>query len=723
MKKALKYTVVFLLIFVLSALTLMPVVSAEDYESLPYDTYAYWTKNQGLEREAVPIRSIFEVADYATGYDMGTTELSEPTDIAVDSKGNVYILDSDNGRVVKLTPELKLAENGIIEFPQVDGETLDFTLAQGIYIDRKTDVLYICDTDNNRVLIFDAAGKFLNKIEKPDSAVIPEDFHFQPIKVVVDSRGDTFILCRDSNYGAVVFDKDGNFLSFYGYNFVQATVLDFLEKMWDRLTQTEAKREASVKKVPFQFISMDIDSNDFIYTLTGFKGDEIYSSGTGQIRRLNPSGANIYINNSGSTSETLDFTDFNSDYLKTGGLQPYLTEFQKLCVDDDGYIYAVDKQFGHIFVYDSQCNNIGVFGGGGLDFTTAGQTAGGTFNRAVSVATYGDRLYVVDAGDCSITTFRKTEYGKLYMQAQLMTQKGLYSESKPLWEKVLQQDKNNQLAYWGLAQAALFEGEYSQAMQYAKTGLDQVDYAVAFQQKRSEFFAKNVWWIIILAVVLMIAAVVVAHLRKGKEKNLDHPVRFAFDTVLHPFDAFYRMKYKGAGSFVTALVLMVLYYVSMVVSDMYAGFSFSIFDPSDYNSLLTLVRTVGLILGWTFVNWGVCILAQGKGRMKEIFMVTCYAVIPEILGCVLKLIFTNVLVPEEAAIMTVILVCCHILTAVVLCVGIMAIHEYDFFRFLWTTILTVLGLLLVVFIIFMVFILTQELTTFVSSIVKEALYK
>ena len=723
MKKALKYTVVFLLILVLSGLMLMPTVSAEEYESVPYDTYAYWTKNQGLDREAVQIRQIYEVAGHATGSDMGTTDFSEPTDVVTDSKGNIYILDSDNARVVKLTPDLKLAPNGIITSPQVGGETLDFTGAQGLYVARRTDNLYVCDTDNNRVLIFDASGKFLNQIKKPESTIIPEDFHFQPIKVVVDSRGDTFVLCCDSNYGAVVFDIDGNFLSFYGSNYVQATVLDFLEKMWDRLTQTEAKREASVKKVPFQFISMDIDNDDFIYTLTGFKGDEIYSSGTGQIRRLNPSGANILINNSGMASEQLDFTDFNSNYLKTGGLQPYLTEFQKLCVDNDGYIYAIDKQYGHVFVYDSQCNNIGVFGGGGLEFAAPGQKSAGTFNRAVSIAVYGDYVYVIDAGDCSITSFRKTAYGKEYMQAQTMTLQGFYSEAKPLWENVLRQDKNNQLAYWGLAQAQLFEGNYSQAMQYAKTGLDQVDYAVAYQQKRSEFFAGNVWWIIVLAVVLMIALVVLIRLRKNKPKNLNHPVRFAFDTVLHPFDAFYRMKYKGAGSFVTALILMVLYYVSMVVSDMYAGFSFSIFDPADYNSLLTLVRTVGLVLGWTVVNWGVCILAQGKGRMKEIFMVTCYAVIPEIFGCLLKLIFTNILVPEEAAIMTVLIVCCHILTAVVLCVGIMAIHEYDFFRFLWTTILTVLGLLLIVFIIFMVFILTRELVTFVSSVVKEALYK
>ena len=104
-------------------------------------------------------------------------------------------------------------------------------------------------------------------------------------------------------------------------------------------------------------------------------------------------------------------------------------------------------------------------------------------------------------------------------------------------------------------------------------------------------------------------------------------------------------------------------------------------------------------------------------------MVTCFALIPEILNSILQLILTNILVPEEAAILTVITVVCHIIAAVVLCVGIMTIHEYDFFKFLGTAVLTVLGMFLVVFIIFMLFILFQELFGFIGSLFTEIFYR
>ncbi len=714
MKKILKYTAALLLVLILCGLMISPVASAEEYESEPYDTYMYWTSAEGSKREAAPIRELYTVEDKVYGFDLGIEEFSEPADLDTDSKGNVYILDADNARVVVLTPQLKLIR--IISAPTVKGEELDFSGARGIYLDRE-DQVYVCDTNNGRVLVFDKNGKYTKQITLPESDVVPDDFNFAPTKLVMDSRGYIFVLSDGSYYGAVVYDEDGNFLGFYGANYVQATVLDFLAKLWDRMTQTEAKRAASVQKLPYQFISMDIDQSDFIYTLTG-KTENIYSSGTGHIRRLNPAGSNIYKNSSGKGSESLDFTDAGD--FKTEVLMPYLTDFKKLCVDKNDFVYAVDAQFGHIFIYDSQCNNIGVFGGGGRDFICEQK---GTFERASSIVVYGDMLYVTDAEDCSITSFRITDYGKMYIKAQKLTLDGNYPEAKPLWEQILSVDKNNQLAYIGLAQAALFEGDNTAALDYAETGLDQNDYAVAFQQKRSEFFADNVWWIIVLVVVLAIGIFIWIKLRGEKEKNPDHPVRFALNTVIHPFDSFYRLKYKGAGSLGVAFLLMLLYYVAMVVSEIYSGFSFSIFDPADYNSLLTLVRTIGLVVVWTAVNWGVCILAQGKGYLKEIFMVTCYALIPEIIGCVLKLILTNILVPEEAAIMTILMVCCHILTAVVLCVGIMAVHEYDFFRFLWTTVVSVLGILLIVFIIFMIFILTRELSSFIGSIVKEALYQ
>jgi len=323
-----------------------------------------------------------------------------------------------------------------------------------------------------------------------------------------------------------------------------------------------------------------------------------------------------------------------------------------------------------------------------------------------------------------VTSFKLTDYGKLYKNAQVLTLEGKYNDSVALWEEVLKQDKNNLLAYRGLSKAALLNEDYDAALEYSKIGFSQSDYAVAFEQIRGDFISKNVWWMLLIGAALIGAVVWYLIKSKNAEKKLStNSVVFALNSVIHPFDTFYRLKNKGEGSVVVAVGALVLFYVSKVLCDIYSGFTFKIFEPAEYNSFETLLGTVGVAVLFVIVNWGVCVLAEGKGKLKEIFMVTCFALIPEILGSVLSLVLTNILIPEEAAILTVITVVCHILAAIVLCVGIMAVQEYDFFKFLTTSILTVLGMLLVVFIIFMLFILFQQLFDFIGSVFTEIFYR
>jgi len=706
-----KKYLVLLMVFVLAALMVLPTVSAAEANAIPYNTYAYWQK--GTEREAVEIRDVFEVVDKVNGHDLGIEAFSMPTDVDCDKDGNLYILDGDNSRVVVVDSQMKLLR--VINSPVQNGEEINFSGATGIYL-KEDNTIYVADTNGQRIIVFNPDGSLKQLIGLPDASVIPDDFNYAPIKVLTDSRDYIYVLSSGSYYGALVYSDQGEFLGFYGANSVKATVVDIFGKLWDRLTQTEAKRANSQQKLPYQFISMDIDKSGFIYTLTGLT-DSIWDVGTGQIRQLNPAGINILKDNEGQGSDGLNFAD-ESDYRNDMG-HPIMTSFKKLCVDDDGFVYAIDTTYGHIFVYDNKCNSFAVFGGG-----YGAGIQNGTFVRPESIAVHGDMIYVLDSLDASVTSFKLTDYGKLYKNAQVLTLEGKYNDSVALWEEVLKQDKNNLLAYRGLSKAALLNEDYDAALEYSKIGFSQSDYAVAFEQIRGDFISKNVWWMLLIGAALIGAVVWYLIKSKNAEKKLStNSVVFALNSVIHPFDTFYRLKNKGEGSVVVAVGALVLFYVSKVLCDIYSGFTFKIFEPAEYNSFETLLGTVGVAVLFVIVNWGVCVLAEGKGKLKEIFMVTCFALIPEILGSVLSLVLTNILIPEEAAILTVITVVCHILAAIVLCVGIMAVQEYDFFKFLTTSILTVLGMLLVVFIIFMLFILFQQLFDFIGSVFTEIFYR
>ena len=96
-----------------------------------------------------------------------------PTDIAFDSKGDIYISDGyDNARVHKFT-----AEGERIKSWGTPGTGPgEFDLVHCVRVDRNDRVM-VCDRSNNRIQIFDTEGEFLTEwgdLNHPDTIHIDE---------------------------------------------------------------------------------------------------------------------------------------------------------------------------------------------------------------------------------------------------------------------------------------------------------------------------------------------------------------------------------------------------------------------------------------------------------------------------------------------------------------------------------------------------------------------
>lgn len=91
---------------------------------------------------------------YYDGYQV--TLLNAPSDVALDSKGNIYVADGGNFRILKFNPDGKLLrtwghkgdEPGLFNFPH------------SLYIDDQ-DRIYVSDRMNQRIQIFDTEGNFI----------------------------------------------------------------------------------------------------------------------------------------------------------------------------------------------------------------------------------------------------------------------------------------------------------------------------------------------------------------------------------------------------------------------------------------------------------------------------------------------------------------------------------------------------------------------------------
>lgn len=696
----------FLISFILGLCLLFSfTVSAADVDEIPYKSYTYWVDYNTNDKTAVFSKPMYEVEKVIDSAAIGTDDKSKLSDVAV-FDGKTYILDSGSSKIYVLDSKYKLIKSlGKLEF---NGESLVFTDAQGIYVD-KSGLIYIADTENGRVIVLNYNGTVERLLLLPDSPLIPTGFQYRPIKVAVDSKGYTYIASDGSYYGAILYSPQMEFLGFFGANTVKTTVLGALQSLWKRLTSNDIKRATDELSLPYMFTDIVVDSENFIYTATGKSGDDEIQHG--QIRRFNSGGKDI-----------LNASDINFADSQVGNYQ-YSKQIQSLgCldVDSDGFLYALDTTTGRIFWYDAGCNLLSVFGGSIGD----GEQKG-TFILPTAIAVNGTDVLITDGTGKSLTVFSETEYGTLVRNAQLITLKGDFAAAKEPWEQVVSQDINNQLGYRGLAKAYYDLGEYDKAMEYAKLGVDRETYAKAFELTRTRVLESN-FYLIAAVVVLLVAAIVVWSVLKRKKgivliKNVK--LKTALSSVAHPVESFRLIKEKGEGSVIISVVILVLFYVITVLNDTLGGFAFTVFDSESYNAIYVFLSTVGLIVLWTVSNWLVCTLAGGIGKMKEIFIVTCYSLRPILFAKTVRLILTHILVPSEGAFLDIFVVICTAYAALMLIIGIMRIHDYEFGRFLGTTIFTMIGMLIIVFLLFLVFLISQQLFAWLKTLYIELRYR
>lgn len=720
LKGVLGRTVAFLLMLVMLMSVFAVSASAESISKAPYDSYTYWTApGTKWSVSSTPMYEYYETIDAAS---LGVSALKDPADVFTDIKGNIYVVDSGNGRLLVINPDYTLKT--VISDLVYGDQTLSFVGAQGVFVttDQK---IYIADTENARVIVTNLEKEVLDLLVLPDADVIPESFNYRPAKVAVNSEGFTYILSDGSYYGALLYKPDGSFSGFYGSNSVEGSILGVFEKIYEMIFVNDEKKMNEEKSLPYSFTDIAIDENDFIYTATGAVSTTV--SNQGQLKKLSPGGTNVLKNKTKSQVTSAEATNFSDGVgvkysLPAGGYGWRVTNVGSMDVDKYGYMYGLCKTYGHVLIYDQECNQIGVFGGG-----VGAGSQNGIFTRPISVHVndLNQDVLVLDTINLNVTIFKQTEYGALVKQAQGLTTDGSYVEAKPYWEKALSYDRNQQLAYRGLARAALIEEDYETTLHYAKLGYDQDTYASAFVYVRNDYLARNFVWIFGIAILLIGGIIAYMVYAKKHEFQLikNTKVRTMFMSVVHPFEGAKQVRYYGEGSARLGTVLLVLFFLTTVISEIYTGFMYNMFDKSSYSAAFSLIRTFGVVLLWSVVNWAMSTLFQGKGKMKEVYIVTCYALIPLIINNVLSTMLTNVLSPEESLVISAINVVCIALTGIMLCVGIMTVHEYGFFKLLVMTIVVLLAMLVAIFVILMMYVLIQQLITFVITIYKEVNYR
>lgn len=698
-----KKFVIFIMLAVLSVLTVGMPVSAAEYAAYgnvsPYYSYEY---NAYDELSTAPDGYISTDVIYFDDLELDMSE-SVISDIYFNGE-SLYLLDSGVGRLIILNKDFslkKVLDSTNLSKGKYNDLEVNFTGAGGIFVEENGQIL-ICDTERERILIIkDDTVEAV--ITRPETAVISDNTKFD-VKKVIKTGANYYVVVESIISGVMVFDENFKFLKLFGSNKVTITsevLLQQLQNIYMSDEQIAARRKFTASRIN----GIDIDKNGFVIVVSS--DPDLTVSGSA-VRCLNFKGSEIDL--AGSSSE---FGDKFTTKENTNA-------FTDISVDRDNFYAILDSKYGRVFVYSEKGVLISCFGGIGSEI--------GLFEEPAAIETIGDKILVLDSKYNSVTVFEPTDYGKIKRELICIIDSGNTEKIERLTDQLLKYNTNCQYAHYARGFVAEQKGDYATAMKYYELANDRDSYSQAFKFYRTEYLKNNIVWILlIVAATVSLLVFAVTKLAKGlrkQEGEMYCPLErgkagFPIYCLFHPADAFWQIKTRKVLSPVWLVVVFGLFVYTGIASFLSNGFLYNTNRAADFNVIIQLAKTVGLIAFFLIANWAICTIMEGKGSIKEILYTVIYAIIPYVISQIIKMGLTHILTNDESILISIITSIGIIWSALVLFVGLLTIHEYSVGKAIFSIILTFAGMMIILLLIVLFYTLIGQTVSFVQSLIQE----
>ena len=199
--------------------------------------------------------------------------------------------------------------------------------------------------------------------------------------------------------------------------------------------------------------------------------------------------------------------------------------------------------------------------------------------------------------------------------------------------------------------------------------------------------------------------------------------KVAFYCMTHPLDGYWDLTHEKRGSMAVANTILILTLVARITSLQFTSFIFNQVYWPEVNIFMYLGSILFPLALWVVGNWALTTLFDGKARLPQIYMATCYAMLPYPLFQFPLIIFSNMVTVNEAefygVINTVVLVFC----AIYIVVAMMQIHEYTMKKTILFTFFSIFAMLVIVFILLLFFSMISQGIAYFVSIVREILFR
>lgn len=681
-----------------------------------YATYTYSYDGFALQSPDayVPERSV------DSSYIGLETELSDVRDLEIDDDGNIYIVDAALNAVIVMDNYYKL-KFMITEFTNEWGVVDSFNSPAGVFISE--DYIYVCDTSNNRIVMFDRDGGYYKTIPKPTSSYFEEGNLYRPIACAVDAYGRIFVVSSTTYQGIIVMDDDASFMGFIG---AQKVTISAWEIIW-RNFQTDEQRESTAEYVSTEFNNITIDDDGFIYVTTSSIDEDTQQSAISSrstsgdyapVKKLNSAGNDV-MSRTGFWPPSGEVKVSTSSTASITGASTIVD----VAVGPEETWSIIDQKRSKVYTYDKWGNMLFIFGDTGDQL--------GNISKVAAVVYNGTDILLLDSSRNSFTVYRRTEYGDLLITALEHQNDRIYDLAVEDWTLILQRNSNFDSAYIGIGDSLYRDGEYEEAMEYYSLAYDTEGYSDAFREVRSEWMSTWIWVIPIVIVVVCVAISKFfkyankvnkeTQLKVGR-KSFKEEMLYAFHLIFHPFDGFWDLKHEQRGSVRAGLVYLIITIFAFFYQSVGTGY---IFNPTQSSmSVFACIASVCVpLLLFVVGNWCLTTLFDGEGSFKDIFIASTYSLLPLPLMIIPSTLLSNILVDDEEGVMTLLVGLGWVWMGILLFFGMMVTHDYSLLKNLTTILGTVVAMAFIIFVAVLFSSLVAQMVSFVSSIAVELSYR
>ncbi|MBO4983907.1 MAG: YIP1 family protein [Clostridia bacterium] len=709
-------------VFVCALVMLLPVVANA---AIPYSTYTYSIDGLVLDSPDAYVPSGSGAYNFtAMGLDK---DLNSPSDIEADGKGNVFITDKGNNRIVCLNEFYEL-KGYISTFVNSDGVDDSLKTPASTFVVDEGDFrgIYVCDKGNKRIVIFDQDTlEYKRTIEQPRSELVDS---YDPISCVVDKYGRIYVAPEMTKNGILVMTYEGEFINFIGAPKVAVKGLDAIIALI-------APAAVSQGTTPTTYTNLELDSTtgEFVYGTIIFsqeyeknqlEGLTTKTSDYSPVRLLNANGTDIMKRNGFFAPAGEVAVELNAKVTAANETAPTgVSNIRDISSGPDGVWSIIDNKRSKIYTYDSDGNLLYIFGDKGSQF--------GNIIKACAITYQGSNIIVLDETNRSFTVYRRTEYAELLSGAIKLQNERRYDDAAQEWNKVLARNNNFDTAYVAMGKALYREGKFEQAIEYFQNAFDIENYATAFKEVRSNFMEK--WFLLFVAGIIVIIVALgklfgamgkvnkKATVKAGPRTYLEE-ICYGMHLIFHPFDGYWDLKHEKRGSMRASFTFLGLTILAFYYQSIGQGYYYNPQQISGtiFSQILSVAIPFFLFI---ISNWCFTTLFDGEGSLKDIFIAASYGLYPLPLFIVVSTILTNVLVGTESQIPTLIITIAAIWMAFLVIIGMQVTHDYSMGKNILTIIATIVGMVFIMFIALLFTSLISKMVSLVTTITSELSYR